>query len=369
MYIKNIIVLVCGIFIISSCAHIRPDGRTIQDFSPIWSKNLDPHYDTGNLPIALQSPLIYEGLVYVGENSGSFSAYELENGRLVWSEKESSTYHAGAVGFKDQVIYGNVQGVVTSRQYLTGKIKYAVDLGASVETSGAIHQGRIFFQLRNHQVFALDIETGKILWAYKRAVPNLTTLQRASRPIVYKDKVIVGFADGALAALSLDEGTLLYEAKLANAAKFTDIDNVPFISNDFLYIGGVGSSAMILDPQNGKIIHRGDFISSCTPVTVQGQFFFGTPNGEIIMTDKKLNIEKREKISASVIASIVNFKNYLAVGTTDGAIFLLDPTSLKSMNHFSFGHSYSAIFGDLASLDNYLAILSSRNRLFVFKKH
>lgn len=367
MYIKKIICIIGSILIVSSCSQFQPDGRVGTNFSPIWSKNLDPLYDSGNLPIALQSPLIFEGLVYVGDNAGYFSAYELENGRMVWREKENTTYHAGAVGYKDQVIYGSVQGLVTSRQYLTGKIKYSVDLGASIETSGTVYQGRIFFQLRNHQVFALDLETGKILWAYKRSISNLTTLQRASKPIVYKDKVIVGFADGSLAALSLDEGVLLYETKLANAAKFLDIDMTAFVYNDFLYAGGVGSSMAVIDPKNGKILRRSDFIASTSPIAIDNQLVFGTPSGEIILTDKNLNIDKRMKVANNIISSIVIYNKLLAVGTTDGAISLVDQKTLKTVNHFSFGHAYSAVFGDLASIDNYLAVLSSRNRLFVFK--
>ncbi len=370
MFNQKIILLISGIILLglSSCSHIQADGKLDKQFSPIWSKNIDPIYDSGNLPIALQSPLIHEGLVYIGDNSGYFSAFELENGRLVWREKENTTYHSGAVGHKDQIIYGSVQGLVTSRQYLTGKIKYSVDLGASIETRGTIFQGRIFFQLRNHQIFALDVETGKILWAYKRSVPNLTTIQKSSLPIIYKDKVIVGFADGALVALSLDEGVLLYEVKLSNGTKFVDVDNTPLIFNDLLYSGGVGSPMSVIDPKNGKILRKGDFISSSTPIVYDNRLVFGTAGGELIITDKNLNIDKRLKVSTSMIASIVNYNKQLAIGTTDGVVSLIDPSTLKLSNAFSFGHAYSAIFGDMASVDNYLAVLSSRNRLFVFKK-
>ena len=207
------------------------------------------------------------------------------------------------------------------------------------------------------------------MWAYKRSVPNLTTLQRAARPIVYKDKVIVGFADGSLTALSLDEGVLLYETKLANAAKFLDVDMTAFVFNDFIYAGAMGSSMNVLDPKNGKVLRKGDFSSSAGPVVIENQLVFGTPNGELIVTDKNLNIERREKVTANFISSIVTYNKLLAIGSTDGAVRLVDPKTLKNVDQFTFGHAYSAIFGDLTSLDNYLAVLSSRNRLFVFKKN
>lgn len=202
--------LLSGIFLLSfllgSCSALKsyyPKAEVPNKpmFNPSWVKNLDPMYDSGNLPIALQSPLIHEGIVYVGSNAGFMQAYELENGKMVWSEKDDSTYHSSPVVYKDQVVYGTVQGRVISRHYTTGKIKYSVDLGASVETKGVIYKGRILFQLRNHQVFCLDVETGKILWGYKRSVSFVTTLQRSSTPVVYKDKVLVGFADGSFAAL------------------------------------------------------------------------------------------------------------------------------------------------------------------------
>ena len=50
----------------------------------LWTKNNDPVHFTGNLPIALNSPLAYEGLVYVGHNGGKMIAYDLENGKKVW---------------------------------------------------------------------------------------------------------------------------------------------------------------------------------------------------------------------------------------------------------------------------------------------
>lgn len=359
-----------------SCSHLsvlkpKSERKTSGAFKPVWIKDLDPAYESGNLPIALQSPLIHEGIVYIGHNSGSMQAYELDNGKQVWSEFDGSSYHAAPVPFKDQIIYGTVQGRVISRHYTTGKIKYSVDLGASVETKGVIHQGRIFFHLRNHQVFCLDVETGKILWGYKRSVSYLTTLQRASTPLVYKDRVLVGLADGTLVALSVDEGVLLFETKLSTASKFVDVDNAAFVLNDKVYVGAVGGNISMIDPSTGKVLRRGDFIASRAPYLSQQdsneQLLFGTPAGELVLTDKNLTILNRVKISDGVITSIVPFKNGLAVSTTAGQILFVDARTLNVLETFNLGHAYSAVFGDLESRENYLAVLSSRNRLFTFK--
>ncbi len=332
-----------------------------------WVKNLDPKADTGNLPIGLQSPLIHEGIVYAGNNDGHMQAFELDNGRLIWSEYDASGYHGGITPHKDQIIYGTIQGRVISRQGVLGTIKYSVDLGSSVETKGTIHNGRIFFQTRNHQIFCLDVETGKILWAFKRSVPYLTTLQRASAPIVFKDKLLVGFADGTLAGLSLEEGVLLFESKLSNGSKFVDVDNSPFLYDDKVYISPVGSVLSLLDPNTGKILRTSEFQTSRAPLLLNEQLVFGSPNGEIIVTDKNLNVLKKEKVSEGTITNIVPFKNFLAVSTTNGEIKIIDQKSLVVLETKKLGHAYSAVFGEMSTSGDNLAVISSRNRLFLYK--
>lgn len=369
------IITFVSLFFFFSCSHFhqfqsKSEKGNTEIFRTVWNKNIDPEYESGNLPIALQSPLIAEGILYVGNNSGYMQAYELKDGRLVWNEKDSSTYHSAPVLYKDQIIYGTVQGRVISRQYNTGKIKYSVDLGSSIETKGTIFNGRIFFQLRNHQIFCLDVETGKILWGYKRSVSYLTTLQRASTPIIYKDKVLVGLADGSFIALSVEEGVLIYETKLATASKFVDVDNSAFILDDKLYVGAVGSNISILEPNTGKILKRGDFLASRAPFydtkILPDHLIFGTPSGEIIFCDKNLSIISRLKLSSGVITSFAKFKEGLVAATSVGELIYFNPVTKKIISKFSFGHTYSAIFGELESNEQHLAALSSRNRLFVF---
>ena len=332
-----------------------------------WIKNLDPDYNSGNLPIGLQSPLIHEGVVYAGSNTGFMQAYELDTGRLVWSGDDGSDFHAGAVSYKDQVIYGTVEGRVISRHAVLGTIKYSIDLGSSVETRGVISNGKIFFHLRNHQVFSLDVETGKILWGYKRAVPYLTTLQRASRPLIYEDKLFVGFSYGTLAAISVEEGILLYDVKLSNAAKFMDVDNIPFIFNDKLFIAPAAGNVSQLDPKTGKVLRTSLFQATREPIAQGENLIFGNSKGEIIVSDKNLNELRKVQAVDGSITNIVEYKNHYAISTATKFIYLVTKDDFKEVERFDLGHAYSAVFGEMVSTGDELAVISSRNRLYLFK--
>ena len=368
----RLIIFILANFLLVSCSGIKnvlPEGvkKEKSFFYASWSKNLDPISDSGNLPVALNTPAIDDGIVYVGDNSGFMVAYELENGREIWKAYDGSTYHSAPVVYKDKLIYGTSQGRVIARKAKNGEdVLYNVDLGSPIETAGTIENGKIFFQLRNHQVFCLDVETGKVLWGFKKSVPYLTTLQRSSRPIIYNNKVYVGFADGTLSAINIDEGVLVYEVKISTASKFLDIDSVPFVFDNKIYVTPASSNVVIIDPNTGKILRRAEFSSLREPISFNNNLVFGTTQGEILYTDKDLNVINKVKISNAPISSLTIFKNKVIAGNLKGEVFAVDSSNFSIKDKFEFGHAYSSIFADIVSKEDHLVILSSRNRLFTF---
>lgn len=337
------------------------------NFHPVWFKNLDPEYETGNLPIALNSPLIHEGLVYVGKNSGSMMAFELSNGRKVWEKEDKGAYHSSPLPFKDQIIYGTVEGRVYSRHYLTGQIKYSVDLDSSVESPPVFYKGRMFFHLRNHKVFCLDIATGKILWAYKRSVPYLTTLQRVSTPTAHNNRLYVGFADGYVASFGVEDGVLLWERKIANGSKFVDVDMTPVIQGNRLFISSLSSELNVLNVQTGALLQTVPLTPSRSPLLTEGGVVLGTLDGELVLLDKGLVEVVRKKISDYSISSIEDWKNHYVVSTAGKSVFFVDKANFNIVEKFDLGHSSSAVFGETQVREGKLAFLSSRNRLYVFE--
>ncbi len=372
----RLITLLFVFSLLQSCAQIETVGGFLEietpanpkrNFHPIWIKNLDPVHETGNLPIALNSPLIHEGMVFVGKSTGQMFAYQLSNGKQVWTKKENGSYHSRPIPYNDQIIYGNVEGRVFSRHYLTGKLKYSVDLDASVESPPVIYKGRMFFHLRNHKIFCLDVKTGKILWAYKRSVPYLTTLQRVSTPVVHGNKLYVGFADGFVASFGVEDGILHWEKKIATGSKFVDVDMTPVISGRRLYISSLSSELNVLNVQTGALVQTVPLTPSRSPLVTEGGLLVGTQDGELVFLDRGLKQVFKRKISEYSISSIEDWKNHYVVTTAGKTVYFVDKSTLREVERFDLGHVTSAVFGDSQVSDGKLAFLSSRNRLYVFE--
>jgi outer membrane protein assembly factor BamB len=365
---KFFVSFVCLLFLITSCGSIEfsaPQKKS-DFFRLAWVKNLDPEYVSGNLPIGFGAPRIFKDMVFMGSLQGNMGAYDLESGRILWSHDEKTPLGGAVEFFNDHIAYGGLNGRLFVRHYLTGKLKYAIDLGAPIESAPHFQNDRMLIYLRGHQLVNLDAETGKILWVYKRAVPVTTTLQRTTKPLILGDKIIVGFADGFVGALSEQEGLLLWETKIVEQAKFVDVDLNPILAGGVVVTGSPSGDLKALNPESGAISKSFHFNVQAHPVLKGEQLILGTVEGEVILLSLSGEVLKRTKISDQPVSAVSWWKNNLIAASFDGKLRSIDPLSLKVIDEFALGHEYSAVFSDLVVNDDYLAVYSSRNRLYLF---
>jgi outer membrane protein assembly factor BamB len=349
-----------------SCSHFQGVREEPKLFHLSWAHNIDPLYNTGNLPIALHSPRIEGDRLYCGHNAGEMIAYHLKTGRVLWKVKDGAEFHSVPTVYQDRLIYGTTEGRVYVRDRHNGELKYVIDLGASIESPGVVYKDRVFFYLRNHQIFCLDLSTGKILWAYKRSVPYQITLQRVSTPIITDDKMYVGFADGMIAALNINDGVVLWESKLASGTKFVDVDMTPLLWQDKLVANSAAGQFTFLAPDTGNTIRSLEITVTRTPLVLGQNLVVGTNQGEVMLIDPNANIVAQKKITSGLITSIGMWKNKIVVATSEGDLVALAPEDLAVAEKFSLGHAFSSVLGDFQIASGVLAVLSSRNRLYLF---
>lgn len=354
---------------ITSCGSFKPVApkKEQQFFKVAWNKNLDPDYQSGNLPIGLGAPRVFNEIVYMGSLSGVMTAYDLESGRVLWSQDEKTPLNGPAESFGDYVAYGGESGRFFVRHYLTGELKYAIDLGSPVESAPLFNKGRMLVYLRGHQLVHLDAETGKVLWAYKRAVPITTTLQRTTRPLILGNKIIVGFADGYVGALSVDEGLLLWETKIVDQGKFVDVDLNPILAGGSIVTGSPSGNLVAVNPESGAIALSYGQSVQAHPVLKGEQLILGTTEGELMLMGLNGDILKRVKISDQPVSAVGWWRDNLVAASFDGKIRAIDPLTLNIIDKFSLGYDFSAVYSDMVISGDYLAIYSSRNRLYIFK--
>lgn len=365
---KYLLILMTAVFLVSCSGNhlqfkgVRPEQGA---FQVAWAKNHDPVYETGNLPIGLNSPLIYEGIVYAGSGDARMYAYDLKDGRIIWQAQDIGAQYSRPVVFKNLIIYGTVPGRVYARDLLTGKSAYEVDLGSTIETAGVVFGGRMVFHSRNHSIHCLDAITGKVLWTYRRSVPFLTTIQKASRPLIFKNKIVIGLADGHVAALRLEDGALIWEGKVNSGDKFLDVDTSPVLFNGMINVTSLSGDMVTLDPNSGVVVGRTPYRSVRAPLVQGDKLVISTLNGELVRLSSGLELEKKVALSSHGLSSFIPWKGGFAVADLKGNIFFVK--DWKSEGRHELGSGASAVFGDMSTEADQLAVLSSRNRLYIFR--
>jgi outer membrane protein assembly factor BamB len=354
------------------CARLEKWGVTAPErerkfFHVRWAKNYDSLYTPGNLPLTYGGVTTSEDIIYVGALDGRFQAIDTENGRILWEHLEVNPIAAPSLVFGEDVFYGTQGGRLIVRQRISGELKYAIDLGAPIESAPVQHAGRLIVYLRGHQIVCLDAATGKIIWNYRRAVPVTVTLQHTTRPLIVGDRVIIGFADGHAGALSLQEGTLLWEQKLVETQKFVDIDLNPILVDGLIVTGSPTGELKALDTNDGSIRRQYPTQSLSHPIVRGQSLIVGSVHGEITFLDFQGKVIKQAKITKSAINQIWWWKDHLVAATYDGDLLAIDPLNFAITDRFSLGHDQSAVFGDSAEAESGLGVLTSRNRLFYFE--
>ncbi len=245
-------------------------------------------------------------------------------------------------------------------------MKYSIDLGAPIESAPHFYKDRILIYLRGHQIVHLDAETGKILWVYKRAVPVTTTLQRTTKPLVLGNKIILGFADGFVGALSVEEGLLLWETKIMDQSKFVDIDLNPIIAGGVIITGSPQGDLKALNPENGALARSFNISCMAHPILKGEQLILGTNDGDVILMGLGGEILKRVHLSNRPVSAVGWWKDNLIAASFDGKLRAIDPLTMSVIDEFAMGNDYSAVFSDIVINQEFMAIYSSRNRLYMF---
>ncbi len=350
---------------------IKKPTQQKEYFRVLWNKDLDVSNPTGNLSITFASPYIYNGILYQGTLGGEMKAYDLENGRELWSSdpKENNGAITGAANlYKDSVVYGNLNGRVFARNYLTGKLIYSVDVGDPVESRPFFYKDRAIIHTRSHKIVCLDATTGKILWAYKRSIAYTTTVQRVSEPIAYSNRILVGFADGHFVSLSLDDGVMQWEKKMSRATKFVDVDISATLYKNHIYVGSLAGKFSKLNINTGDMIKQYDYSVSRPPVIYDNHFYLPTVDGKIVKIKEDGTLVKEQTLSLNYpITSVGIWKGNLVAMNTQGRLYQLDFETLNIKEQKWFGSIHSALYGDFLIEDNTLAVMSSRSRLYVFR--
>jgi outer membrane protein assembly factor BamB/tRNA A-37 threonylcarbamoyl transferase component Bud32 len=287
--------------------------------TPIWSFQVED--------AVRSTPLVYNGVVYVGSYDNNLWALDAKDGSLRWKFAteggigSSPTYAGGAVyiGSSDQRLY--------SIDVRTGKRMWSFKTEGKIFTRPFAAVGLIFVGSDDGKLYALKPgpTSAKEMWVY-----NFMTPIRSS-PIVENDRVYFGSDGGELACLDVS-GEAIWRFQTRRRVMST-----PLIKDNIVYIGSDDWYFYALDIDQGYPIWRfrtrGPVVSSAG--YGDGKVFIGSADGIFYALDAVSGREVwRYEVNKPITSSPSILRESVYFGAGDGGVYSLHVKSGDLLWHF-----------------------------------
>ncbi|MGQ0798712.1 MAG: outer membrane protein assembly factor BamB [Pseudomarimonas sp.] len=274
MRFRLVSLVVASLLVVSGCGifkgktnkeNIEPpteltDFDASVDVSRVWSAGIGD----GERKLSLrQAPVIAEGRVFAASPDGQLTAVDASNGNSVWEVESELRWSGGPAVAEGTLIVGTLDGQVIAYNPDSGSERWRADVSSEVISAPAIARGLAVVRAIDGRVFAFAITTGERRWVYDRGLPQLT-LRGNARPVIDNGSVYLGYDGGAVVALKLEDGSVIWEQSIAEGEgkteleRIVDIDGEIVASGSEVFVAAFGSHVVSLDAGSGRTLWTRD---------------------------------------------------------------------------------------------------------------
>jgi outer membrane protein assembly factor BamB len=308
-----------------------------------WSSNVNAGVGSDYLKMI---PAVGERAIFTADKDGSITATDKINGAILWKQTLQASLSAGTAADDGMVFVGSREGRVFALRQTDGKQMWSVQVASEVLAPPATSRGTVLIKTIDGQLTALAAKDGRALWHFQQTEPALI-LRGGSAPQVTHEDVVTGFANGNLAKLTLNEGSLLWQETVAVPTgsfaiqRMVDIDADPVIYNNRVYVATYQGRITALELSSGKTVWTHD-ISSFTGLTVDGQRVYvsdATSNLWAFDADTGTVDWRQTQLIARNITGPASFANYIVVGDQEGYVHVLSKQDGRFVARTRLNHS------------------------------
>lgn len=346
--------LVRGDVLGSGVAHSRlPDELEI-----LWK------YSAGSDADFEATPVIGNGVIYIGDGAGGFHAIRLTDGQKLWKKDFAETgFSAGAAFDNGRLYIGDVNGVARCLDAKDGKEIWNQKLDGQVYAGPTPHGDYVLFTCEAGTLSWLNKKDGKPQASFHIEAPLRCT------PTVANGRVVLAGCDSKLHIIDVET---------AKEVDSVEIDaptgSTPAMRDERAFFGTEGGTFFAInvpaaagkkasvawkyrDPQRNQPIRAAAAITD-EIVAVGSQakaiYILGPTNGE-----EKWKMATRARIESSpVIAG-----DRVVAATAAGKIYLLDPKSKETKWEYDAGGGFS---GSPAVVDGKIVLGNTDGTLYCF---
>lgn len=243
--------------------------------APRWSRNLGAE--------AWASPVVRDGVIYLGTADGRFHAADARDGHERWTWSDATPIYGDALVVRDSIYFLNDRAELVKLDRKNGKLAWRVALDAARKAAATIpdddtysHRtaspvlanGVLYVGSTDGGMLAIDPATGATRWRFDAKSKICAAVA------VDGDRVLFGTMDGSFIALRRSDGTEIWRRKLPAA-----ITSQPVVDRGLAIVGSRDYLLHAFRVSDGTEAWRQHFWVSwveSTPRIVDGTLYVGS---------------------------------------------------------------------------------------------
>ena len=328
--------LISGCSVFSAKDEIEP--AKLEDFdhkvelSRVWSAKPT---SSNNSYWSKLNMAVNEHTLFAADHSGTVVALEVDTGRQQWSV-DLDLPISGGLGYGDQkVVLGTIEGQVYTLNAQDGSVLWSSSVSSEVLSTPSVNSDIVVAQSIDNRIYAFDAETGEELWQHDAGAPILSVRGNSSSMIL-NNMVIAAFDNGKLTAFNSENGSLIWETRLAvpkgrtELERMIDIDGEPILVGDIIYSVSYQGRLGALTRGTGRNLWFQDSSSHHSPAYSDGKLFVTEAKNHSVKAYKAGNgkvLWNNDQLAYRELNGPATFGNTVAVADAEGYLHLLDTES------------------------------------------
>ena len=328
--------------------NVQPPTPLAKDFKPtvqvtrLWRASVG---DGAGVSGALLHPAVVDGVLYADSTDGKLVAIDATSGKTLWSKssrthgwfgwgdkkRQDALYAGGPAVSGDLLAVGTLDGHVYGVNAKDGSPRWDAEVSSEVLASPVVVGDMVVVRTGDGRIYSLDAATGQRRWVYDQGTVPLLSLRGNGSLLVANGVLFFGSDDGKLVALRQDNGSKLWEQKLASGEGRTEIDRLNDVDGGIVLDGstlyGVAyhGNLVAVDGPSGRPLWARPFSSFGSPA-VSGNAIFGVSDeSQVWAFDKSggADMWKNDALKYRWVTSPAVQGNYVVVGDMEGYVHWL----------------------------------------------
>jgi outer membrane protein assembly factor BamB len=269
--------------------------------------------------------------LYAAGRDGEIAAFDLKTGKPIWRTKTKLEL-TGGTGASDQiVVVGSGDGLVLALAASDGKERWRAEVHGEVLSAPAVADKEVVVRTVDGKLRALAASDGAELWTAEQQIPKLT-LRGLATPVIARELAISGFDNGRVLAVSLADGSTVWDSPVSPSHgrteldRLNDIDSAVKVVGDEVFVVGFQGRAAMLAIDSGQIWWTRD-VSSYRGVDVDDeQMYVSSSTGELVALKRRSGVEvwRNDLLKFRSLSAPVVVGDYVVVADLDGYVHWFD---------------------------------------------